>query len=107
MNVVIPQNSSDIDITVNYFKQSKAKGAYLSFILTRNDGSIDFNRSVHHILNRNTSVDDYPLPLAQGRYLLYTYDIQGHGLLMDEVMYPASFTEFFMHRTAPGKINQK
>ena len=109
-NVTAHENSTEIDriiVTVNYFKNSQTRGAYLSFILIRDDGSIDFNKSAHLFLDRSSS-RDYPVPtglLHHGQYLLCAYDIQNHGALMDGVGYPASILEFFMSGNNSGKLH--
>ena len=107
--VTAHENSMEIDgiiITVDYFKHSQTRGAYLSFVLTRDDESIDFDNSTHLFLDRNSS-HNYLLPtglLHRGQYLLCAYDIHNHGALMDGVGYPASILELFISGNYTGKI---
>ena len=91
LNIMASQTGEcTITVTTVYFEHHTARGALFGFVFITDSGDVDFNKSFHLALDRETS-QNYTLPfdLYPGHYRVCVYDIEQNGALHNGVGYPA------------------
>ena len=82
----------EVNAMVDYFDNSTASGALLSFVIVTGSGEVDFSKSFLLALDRNAS-HNHTLPYGGGHYKVYVYDIERNEILSNGVGYPACAKE--------------
>ena len=68
--------ASQIDFSLSFIQETRAQGAFMSFLF-RDNGRTNFNNSLFFIINRSTAAATNQLtPLPMGNYLAQAYDLE-------------------------------
>ena len=71
--------ASQLDFSLSFIQETRAQGAFMSFLF-RNNGQTNFANSLFFIINRATATATNQLtPLPMGNYLAQAYDLEANG----------------------------
>ena len=72
--------ASQIDFSLSFIQETRAQGAFMSFLFRENNGLTNFANSLFFIINRSTAAATNQLtPLPMGNYLVQAYDLEADG----------------------------
>ena len=72
--------ASQLDFSVSFIQETRAQGAFMSFLFRENNGITNFTNSLLFIINRATAAATNQLtPLPMGNYLAQAYDLEANG----------------------------
>ena len=72
--------ASQLHISLTFIQETRAQGAFMSFLFRENNGLTNFSNSLFFIMNRATAADTNQLaPLPMGNYLAQAYDLEANG----------------------------
>ena len=71
---------SQLNFSLSFIQNTRAHGAFMSFLFRENNGLTNFSNSLFFIMNQATAADTNQLaPLPMGKYLSQAYDLEANG----------------------------
>ena len=72
--------ASQLDFSLSFIQDTRAQGAFMSFLFRENNGQINFSNSFFFVMNRATAENTNQLaPLPMGTYAAQAYDLEANG----------------------------
>lgn len=99
------ERNGTIEITIDYYENSTARGSLIIFVSIRDNGAVDFFRSAVVTLDRTSNTHELKFNLLTGEnFVILIYDIERDGRLHDGVNLPAVMGRYTTVANGRGKF---